>query len=109
MNKRRLKSKDDTQKNRWNAFILIGVFINVYLLLSFFFGEMGQVNASKIHTVYEKVQAEVVSLELANKQLANRIEALKHDDASIEALARERLGLVKPGELIYEFFETEGS
>lgn len=107
MQNRRLNVNDDNQKNRWSALILIGVFINVYLLLSFFFGEMGRFNATKIRMVYEKIQVEVVSLELENVQIANRIEALRHDDATIERLARERLGLVKTGELVYEFFETE--
>lgn len=107
MNSRRLKTDNDHQKNRWKAFILIGIAINVYLLLSFFFGEMGQIKVTKIRGVYQKIQTEVLSLKLENKQLASRIEALQYDNASIERLARLRLGLVKPGELVYEFFETE--
>jgi len=107
MNNRRLHTDDDNQKNRWNMLFLIGIFINIYLLLSFLFGEMGHFNAAKIRHVYQKVQAEVVSLETENQDLARRIEALQHDDATIEQIARLRLGLVKPGELVYEFFETE--
>ncbi len=107
MNRRRLKTDNDHQKSRWTALFLAGIFINIYLVLSFFFGEMGQIKVTKIRGVYEKIQAEVISLKLENEQLVNRVEALQYDTASIERLARLRLGLVKPGELVYEFFETE--
>lgn len=107
MNSHRLHAESGNQKKRWNALFLIGIFINVYLLLSFFFGEMGYFNAIKIRGTHEKIQAEVVSLELENEQMALQVSALQHDDAMIEKLARKRLGLVKPGELVYEFFETD--
>lgn len=108
MNTRRLHADNNNQKNRWKALFLVGIFINVYLLLSFFFGEMGHFNATKIREAHKKIQAEVVSLGLETEEMTLQVSALQHDDATIEQLARKRLGLVKPGELVYEFFETDG-
>jgi cell division protein FtsB len=38
-----------------------------------------------------------------NAALAEEVRALRADPARVEAIAREELGLVKPGELVYEF------
>ncbi len=108
MKNRRFHHKNENRPNGWNILVLIGICINVYLLLSFFFGEMGHFNATKIRAMHQKIQTEVASLQAENRQLAHRVEALRHDEAAIERLARERLGLVKSGELVYEFFEMEG-
>ena len=91
--------------NKTRVLFAAGLLLNIYLLLSFFFGEMGLFSAGKIRRLYEHVQSEVVSLEDENKRLARRVEALRHDSAEIERIARERLGLVREGELVYEFFE----
>jgi cell division protein FtsB len=43
----------------------------------------------------------------SNMALANRIEALKHDKRSIEALAREDLGMIKQDETYYQLYRGE--
>ena len=46
----------------------------------------------------EKIQ----ELEEANENLRSRIQALREDRFYIEKVAREKLGLVRPGEIIYK-------
>lgn len=85
--------------------LILGVllFMNGYLLLSFFFSGMGFFKAIKMRKNYAAVQEDIRSLQRENKQLSQRIKGLKNDPLHIERLARDRLGLVKEGELIYEF------
>lgn len=41
-----------------------------------------------------------------NKSLANEVQALKTDPEAIERVAREKMGLARPGEIIYRLPET---
>jgi cell division protein FtsB len=42
-----------------------------------------------------------------NKRLESELHALKHDDSYIEQVARGTLSLVREGETVYQFKETE--
>lgn len=56
------------------------------------------VNQQRIETL----EAGIVSLRQGNRRLRQEVYSLKNDLASIERIAREELGLVKPGETVYE-------
>lgn len=49
----------------------------------------------------ERTTAELERLQQDNERLGARITALQTDDAEIERVAREQLGMVKPGERAY--------
>jgi cell division protein FtsB len=58
---------------------------------------------------YRRLQKQVDSLALENKELEQRnaelkkeIDRLQHDDAYLEELARQKYGLLKENETIYE-------
>ena len=86
-------------------FCAMALFINGYLLLSFLFGEMGLLKFIKMKQTYAQIQRENRDLREEDERLARRIEMLKTDPDTIEQIARDRLGLVKEGELIYEFYD----
>ena len=46
---------------------------------------------------------EIARLRQVNRDLAREIQSFGHDPARVEAIAREELGLVKPGEVVYQF------
>ena len=48
-------------------------------------------------------------LEIENERLGFEIQALKTEPAGIEKIAREKLNLVKPGELIYRIIPVPSS
>ncbi len=49
----------------------------------------------------DRTAAELARLQQDNQRLGERITALQTDDAEIERVAREQLGMVKPGERAY--------
>ena len=53
-----------------------------------------------------ELREEVWRLGRENRTLRSRIRSLRSDLTSIERIAREDLGLVKPGEKVYEFIRT---
>ena len=79
------------------------VIIASYLLLSFILSELGVIKYITMKREYNRIQSDVSRLDTENKKLMEEVDALKTDPDSIEALARENLGLAKEGEIIYKF------
>ena len=59
-----------------------------------------------MHRERAALEREIEQLTAANAALAEEVRTLRTDPARVEAIAREELGLVKPGELVYEFRTT---
>jgi cell division protein FtsB len=51
----------------------------------------------------EGLQREIQALEAVNDQLSRTIDRLRDDPQAVEEIAREELGLVKPGERVLRF------
>lgn len=79
------------------------VIIFSYLLLSFILSDLGVIKYISMKREYNRIQNDVSRLDTENKKLMEEVEALKTDPDSIEALARQNLGLAKEGEIIYKF------
>ncbi|MFQ5544202.1 MAG: septum formation initiator family protein [Nitrospiria bacterium] len=107
MSRKEQKKNIEISRKPAVIFIALSVLANGYLLFTFIFGEMGFINALQLKETHRQIKAEVRSLKQKNQQISLQIDALNHDPKAIERLARERLGLVKKGELVYEFFQTE--
>ena len=65
------------------------------------FGVGGLVGVYRARAEVERLQAEVGAARATNDALRERIEGLRSDPLVIEGEARQRLGLVKPGETVY--------
>jgi cell division protein FtsB len=53
----------------------------------------------------KRIRIKIDELEVANKELRKKIEAIKNDERYIEKVAREELGMIKEGEKVYRFAE----
>ena len=81
----------------------VGAVVSFYLLVPLVVGDMGLVNYFKMRRMHHQVQQEIQQLSDENKKIEDEVHALRSDPAKIEQLARERLGLVRPGEVVYQF------
>ena len=79
------------------------------LLLAAFLGDNGVLQLWRLQAEVESLHREVQTLEAENERLARAIAELRHDPAVIERLAREELGLVRPGERVLRFPRTQRS
>lgn len=79
--------------------------ISLLLLIAFtlIFTEKGFYSYYKMKNEKEQLQLEIDSLTRVNDSLKTEIELLQTSDEKIEKVAREKFGLVKPGEKIYKF------
>jgi cell division protein FtsB len=73
------------------------------LLGSSIFGSGGLVQLWHMLAEREALGQETLRLLVKNDELRRSILHLRHSDRSLERLARERLGLVRDGEIIYRF------
>lgn len=104
----RNRTKGEVEQRRVHfkrIFCAIALVVSGYLLLSLLFGEMGLLKFIKMKQTYAQARKENRELQQENEKLTRRIEMLKTDPDTIEQIARDRLGLVKEGELIYEFYD----
>lgn len=82
---------------------LIPVLFIILLLGVAVFGEKGILCAINSNQQKEQLQQRVQELEADNQHLREEIKALHSDRRYLEALARKQLGMVKPGERVYQF------
>jgi len=77
--------------------------VGLYLLVPLIVGDMGLVKYFKMRKTYHRLQEEIQQLSDANQKIEDEVRALRSDPVKIEQLARARLGLVRPGEVVYQF------
>ena len=81
---------------------LAGILLLVLVVASIA-GNRGLVHLYHMQQTRTALEREIEQLSAANAALAEEVRALRNDPGRVEAIAREDLGLVKPGELVYEF------
>jgi cell division protein FtsB len=80
----------------------MGLFAFILLVLSVF-GEHGIVRIRQLGRDRVLLEEKVRGVERDNAALARQLRNMKEGRASYELAAREKLGLVKPGEVVYDF------
>ena len=66
-------------------------------------GDKGLVRLYRMRAEYARVVARNVEIDADNERLRREIRLLREDRRSIERMAREELGMARPGERIYQF------
>jgi cell division protein FtsB len=87
--------------------LAVGALVLVILAFTVF-GERGLLNLVRYQKERQELVAEAERLKAENQRLREEIERLKNDPSLIERLAREELGMVKPGELVIQFADNKG-
>ncbi len=83
--------------------IVAGFLLAAYLLASFVLGEMGLVKYYRMKAQSDSLRNDIAQLKQDNAKLAREVHSLKTDPACIERIAREKLGLARPGEIVYYY------
>lgn len=76
------------------------VVLVVALLVHDVFGTHGFLAMRRTKKQIQAVQTDLARLNRENQQLADEVKELKSDPHKIESIARDELGLAKPGEVI---------
>ena len=91
------------RKRRWRFYLISGVLLMGYFTYSFFFDTMGFMKYLDMKRTQSQIADEIKAIEEENAGLRKDIEAVRHDGATVEGLARDRLGMVREGETVFLF------
>jgi cell division protein FtsB len=86
---------------KYKAWFGVCVLFLLLFVVAAVWGDHGLMDMLRLRTQQRDQEQTASALQQRNHQLRERIERLRTDDGYLEQLARERLGLVKKGEVIY--------
>lgn len=82
--------------------LLVLAIVSVPLLVT---GEQGLPRYRALREEQASLVRQNEGLRLEVRALARDVEALRSDEASVERIARDELGMVRPGEILFQFPE----
>jgi cell division protein FtsB len=90
---------------RKNARQILGLVLFA-LLVHDVFGPHGFIAMRRTQKEIEQIREQIGKVNDENKALAEEVNSLKTDPKSIERIAREEMGLARPGEMIFKLPDT---
>src|SRR5262245_36990905 len=92
---------------RKRAAALGGILALIALVVGSLFGDRGLLYLFAQQERTQALRREILELREQNGRLAGDIQALKSNPQAIERLAREQLGLARPGETVFLIKDAE--
>ena len=83
------------------AGVYAGGAVLILVLMHTVFGPYGVLSMRRSQQEIQQLHEEIDRLDKENEQLSGEIRALQTDPAAIEKVAREDMGLARPGEMIF--------
>lgn len=95
------------RRRRRTVRIVLAVVLGVALYYALFGGEYSVFELRSLSKRVLQEQARLDSLRVEVDSLEARADSLENDSATIERIARERYGMIRPGERLYRFVEED--
>jgi cell division protein FtsB len=80
---------------------LLLIFVTLVLVLDALVGEKGLLETIRARRQHRELTVSIERLRSENAQLREEARRLLEDPSAIESLAREELGLIRPGEMLF--------
>ena len=104
-----MRRRTAKRESRWSwsagwmrrAGVYGGVALLVLVLMHTIFGPYGVVSMRRSQHEIQQLREEIDRLDRETEELSGEIRALQTDPAAIEKVAREDMGLARPGEMIF--------
>jgi cell division protein FtsB len=94
---------------RWRkALDYLLLFVTVVLVVDGLVGDKGLMDTMRARQQSAELASKVQQLKEENRALLDRARKLDKDPATIEMLAREELGLIRPGEVLFILKDVRG-
>ena len=82
-------------------------FVTVVLVVDALVGDRGLVDTLRARRQHDAIAAALAQKRHENARLRDDIRRLKEDPGAIESLAREQLGLIREGEVLFIIRDTQ--
>ena len=100
---RRFRPEPLTTRKKW----LLAALVGLPILAVFTFSSRGLIKRLSLEARYDRAAQELLVEQNLRDSLRQEIERLRGDTVAIEKVARERYGMVRPGERIFTVDEGE--
>ncbi len=91
---------DEQRRRRARQVRLAVVFVGCVLLFDAVFGEQGLFQTIKSRQDLLRAEQEISDLKRRNVALKSEVHRLRQDPATLELIARQDFGLIRPGEIL---------
>ena len=88
-------------KKRSILLLILSLFLILGLLT--FFGDKGILHLLRLRKEMSRIQEDNRKIEAENRKLREEVKRLQNEKRYVEEIARKELGMVKEGEVIYQF------
>ena len=88
-------------RKRGILFLILILFLALGLLT--FFGDKGVLHLLRLQNELSRIKEANKGTEAENRKLREEVRRLQNEKRYIEGIARKELGMVKEGEIIYQF------
>jgi cell division protein FtsB len=102
---RKISPSDAGEYLRRNVRQILGLALFA-LLVHDVFGTHGFIAMRRTQMEIEQIREQIGKMNEQNKSLTEQVNSLKSDPKSIERIAREEMGLARPGEMIFKLPDT---
>jgi cell division protein FtsB len=100
------QSSGEEPKSFWNRYGRSLLALALFLILMHdVFGSHGLLAMRRTQTQIKQLRGEIDRLNQENNDLNKRVQALRTDPKAVERIAREEMGLARPGEMIFKLPE----
>jgi cell division protein FtsB len=82
--------------------LVVACFFLLFFLLSLF-SSRGLLSLYRLYCTEQHLRTQIAEAKAKNAALRQEVSSWENDAGKIEMVARDELGLVKPGELVYQF------
>ena len=93
-------ARPDAPHVRPASYVAVSILFSALVFGFFLVNEHGLLQVRRQRLQLAKMQAEVAQLDEGNRKLEAEVKALNSDPKAVEKTAREKLNLVKPGEVV---------
>jgi len=88
---------------RKKRIVILVLFLFLIFCFFTFFGDKGIIHLLRLQKELVRIKDANAKIEEENRKLREEVKRLQHEKRYIEEIARKELGMVKEGEVIYQF------
>jgi cell division protein FtsB len=97
------------QAKRRRTLQMLLVFVTLVLVINALVGERGLMETLRARRQHQELVGSIERLRIENARLREEARRLRTDPGTIEALARQEFGLIKPGEMLFIIKDAKAS
>ena len=98
---RRVPRRSAGAHPRWSATRVLLWFVATFLILQTLIGDGGLTDMRRAAQQRRELAASIAALKTENRRLFRMCRSLRDDPRAIAAVAREELGMIAPGEVLF--------